>query len=99
MADEKKEIPDNVIFVGGKEFMNYVMAVTMQFNIKNSSAVIIKSRGKFTAKAIDIAEVTAKRFLDNKVKISDVKIDSESFKNQEGREVRVSTIEIVLTKV
>ena len=89
---------DNNIFIGGKPFMNYVTGVVMQFTTKNASDVIIKARGKFISRALDVAEVTAKRFLENAVAVSSIKIDSEGFKNTEGRDVRVSTIEITLSK-
>ena len=87
---------DNSIFIGGKPFMNYVTAVVMQFTTKNADTVIIKARGKFISRAVDVAEVSAKRFLENSVGIKDIKVDSEEFKNKEGREVRVSSIEITL---
>ncbi|MBT4174381.1 RNA-binding protein [archaeon] len=70
----------------------------MQFTTQGSSEVIIKARGKFIAKAVDIEEVASKRFLDNQIEITDVKLDSEEFKNKEGKQVRVSTIEIYLKK-
>jgi archaea-specific DNA-binding protein len=89
---------DNSIFIGGKPFMNYVTGVVMQFTTKNASEVIVKARGKFISRAVDVSEVATKRFLDGQVKIKDVKIDSEEFENKEGRQVRVSTIEIILGK-
>lgn len=89
---------DNSVFIGGKPFMNYVTGVVMQFTTKNAEDVIIKARGKFISRAVDVAEVAAKRFLENTVAVSDIKIDSEGFKNNEGRDVRVSTIEITLSK-
>jgi DNA-binding protein len=89
---------DNSVFIGGKPFMNYVTGVVMQFTTKNSENVIIKARGKFISRAVDVAEVSAKRFLDNAVSVSDIKIDSEGFKNNEGRDVRVSSIEITLSR-
>ena len=89
---------DNNIFIGGKPFMNYVTGVVMQFTTKNANEVIIKARGKFISRAVDVAEVTRKRFLENAVGIKDIKIDSEDFKNTEGRDVRVSTIEITMEK-
>ena len=89
---------DNCVFIGGKPFMNYVTGVVMQFTTKDADDVIIKARGKFISRAVDVAEVTAKRFMNNSVSVSDIKIDSEGFKNDEGRDVRVSTIEITLSK-
>lgn len=87
---------DNSVFIGGKPFMNYVTGVVMQFTTKNADEVIVKARGKFISRAVDVAEVAAKRFLDNTVGVKDIKIDSEGFKNNEGRDIRVSTIEITL---
>ncbi len=88
----------NSVFIGGKPFMNYVTGVVMQFTTKNADDVIIKARGKFISRAVDVAEVSAKRFMDNAVSVTGIKIDSEGFKNMEGRDVRVSTIEITLSK-
>ena len=87
---------DNAIFVGGKPFMNYVTGVVMQFTTKNADEVIVKARGKFISRAADIAEVASKRFLEGTIGIKDIKIDSEEFQNKEGKQVRVSTIEITL---
>ncbi|MBW3022080.1 DNA-binding protein Alba [Candidatus Woesearchaeota archaeon] len=89
---------DNSIFVGTKPFMNYVTGVVMQFTTKNASEVTVKARGKFISRAVDIAEVASKRFLEGQVEVKDIRIDSEEFQNKEGRQVRVSTIEIVLAK-
>ena len=87
---------DNSIFIGNKPFMNYVTAVVMQFTVKNATEVTVKARGKFISRAVDVAEVASKRFLDGQAGIKDIKIDSEEFENKEGRQVRVSTIEITL---
>ena len=89
---------DNSIFIGGKPFMNYVTGVVMQFTTKNAEEVIVKARGKFISRAVDVAEVAAKRFLEGSVGIKDIRVDSEEFQNKEGKQVRVSTIEIVLDK-
>ena len=90
---------DNVIFVGGKPFMNYVAAVVMQFNSKGANDITVKARGKFIATAVDIVEVCRKRFLkDQNLSVKDVKIDSSEFVNKEGKKVNVSTINIVLSK-
>ncbi len=89
---------DNSIFVGGKPFMNYVTGIVMQFTTKGAEEVIVKARGKFISRAVDISEVTTKRFLKDQVKVIGIEIDSEEFKNKEGKDVRVSTIEITLKK-
>lgn len=70
----------------------------MQFTTQSATEVKLKARGKFISRAVDIAEVASKRFLENKVEVTDIKIDSEEFKNKEGKDVKVSTIEITLNK-
>lgn len=89
---------DNNIFIGNKPFMNYVTGVIMQFTTKNASEVIVKARGKFISRAVDVAEVASKRFLENTIAVKDIKIDSEGFQNKEGKDIRVSIIEITLEK-
>lgn len=94
------EIEDtNSIFVGAKPFMNYVTGIVMQFTTKNEKEVLVKARGKFISRAVDVVEVAEKRFLEGQIKVSDIKIDSEEFKNKEGKDVRVSTIEITLVRI
>ena len=89
---------DNSIFIWNKPFMNYVTAVVMQFTTKEAKKVIIKARGKFISRAVDVSEVATKRFLVDQIELVKISIDSEEFKNKEDKEVRVSTIEIVLKK-
>lgn len=89
---------ENSIYIGQKPFMNYVTSVVVQFTTKNAEEVTIKARGKFIARAVDVAEVASKRFLKDNIHVKEININSEEFKNQEDREVRVSTIEIILAK-
>jgi len=89
---------EHTIFIGAKPFMNYVTGVIMQFTTQNASEVVVKARGKFISKAVDVSEVANKRFLEGQLEISNIKIDSEEFTNKEGRQVRVSIIEISLLK-
>ncbi len=101
MAEEKTQSKEdeNIVFIGSKPFMNYVTGVVMQFTTKGSNEVVVKARGKFISRAVDVAEVATKRFLkEHGIKIKDIKIDSEEFENKEGKKVNVSTIEITLTK-
>ncbi|MDO8661050.1 MAG: DNA-binding protein Alba [Candidatus Woesearchaeota archaeon] len=90
---------ESLIFVGAKPFMSYVTGVVLQFTTRGASLVHIRARGKWISKAVDIAEISTKRFLMNQAKVQSISIDSEQFKNEEGRDVRVSVIEIVLAKV
>jgi archaea-specific DNA-binding protein len=96
MSDEENK--DNSIFIGNKPFMNYVTGVVMQFTTKNADKVIVKARGKFISRAVDVSLVAANRFLPDRVEIEGVNIDSEEFQSAEGKNIRVSTIEITLGK-
>ena len=87
---------DNSIFIGSKPFMNYVTGVVMQFTTKGTDEVIIKARGKFISRAVDVAEVIAKRFMEGQIESKNININSEEFENKEGKQVRVSSIEILL---
>lgn len=90
----------NIIYIGGKPFMNYVTGVIVQFNMNNATEVVIKSRGKFISKAVDVAEISKRKFLkDKNIVVKEVKIGSEEFENKEGRMVNVSVLEIVLKRV
>ncbi|MFH1711197.1 MAG: DNA-binding protein Alba [Nanoarchaeota archaeon] len=102
MVEEKKEEEnsnENTVFIGNKPFRNYINGVIMQFTTKGNTEVIIKARGKFISRAVDVAEVTTKRFLkEQNISVKDIKINSEEFENKEGKQVKVSTIEITLSK-
>jgi len=99
-AKEKGKGDHNTIFIGSKPFMNYVTGVVMQFTTQNSKEVIVKARGKFISRAVDVAEVSRKRFLkEHGIDIKDIKIDSEEFEDKENnKKIKVSTIEIILGK-
>ena len=89
---------DNSVFIGNKPFMNYVTSVVIQFTTKGAREVIVKARGKFISRAVDVAEVAMKRFMKDQIALKEIRIDSEEFKNQEGHDIRVSIIEITLMK-
>lgn len=87
---------ENVIFVGKKPTMNYVLAVVTQFN-NNVDKIIIKARGgKAISKAVDIAEITRHKFIQD-AKYAEIRIDTETLHGERG-ESNVSSIEITLTR-
>lgn len=101
MEEQNKDrrTDENIVFIGSKPFMNYVTSVVMQFTTKGAKEVVIKARGKFIARAVDVAEVAIKRFLkEHGIEVKDIKINSEEFENKEGRKVNVSTKDIALQK-
>lgn len=94
---EKKKKDDNVIFVGSKPPMSYVLAVVTQFNTSGSDEVLIKARGRSISTAVDTAEIVRHRFVTDAT-IKDITIGTETVTNEEGRTSNVSSIEICLTK-
>jgi len=95
-TNEKKD--ENIVFIGEKPFMNYVRAVEVQFGNEENDEVIIKARGKFISRAVDVEQVIKNGPLGKKVSTKSMKTESEEFTNKEGRKVKVSTIEITLKK-
>ena len=92
---EERRTDENVIYVGNKPPMSYVLAVVTQFSA--STEVVIKARGRAISRAVDAAEITRNRFVTD-AKIKEIKIGTESMTNEEGRTSNVSSIEICLTK-
>jgi len=97
-VNEKKKTDENVIYVGKKPPMSYVLAVVTQFNGNGSKEVILKARGRSISTAVDTAEIVRNRFITN-AKVKDIIISTESVTNEEGRNSNVSSIEISLTTI
>jgi len=88
-----------IIYIGNKPFMNYVTAVAMQFTSQDAKEVVIKARGRYIARAVDVAEVIRKKFMAGQGDIKSINIDSEERQvDQSGKKRRISSIEIVLVK-
>ena len=94
---EKRRTDENVIYVGHKPPMSYVLAVVTQFNTSSSDEVVIKARGRSISTAVDTAEIVRNRFVTDAT-LKEIKIGTESLTNEEGRTSNVSSIEICLTK-
>lgn len=88
-------IEGNLIRVGKKPVMNYVMACVTLFN-SGINEIIIRARGKTITKAVDIAEMLRRSFIKDLI-IKSIKVSSENIKRRE-EEFPISTIEIVLTR-
>ncbi len=96
-APETRRSP-NVVFVGNKPPMNYVMAVITAFNMGDGKTVTLKARGRAISTAVDVAEITRTRFFKD-TKVHTISIGTESIEPREGGNPRnVSTLEITLKK-
>jgi len=103
MAEEKPKQPEksqkaeeNVVFIGKKPVMNYVIACLTFFNVEGSK-VCIKARGRAISRAVDTIEVLRRSFVKD-LKLVDIQIGTEEVTGQDGRRSNVSTIEITVTK-
>ncbi len=104
MSEENHSIDDfsskqkgdiNEIFIGSKPLVNYVKGVMIQFSKPNSSEVVVRSRGKFISKAVDVVEIVKRSFEGANVK--SVSFGSESFE-VDGRKTNISTMDVTLFK-
>jgi DNA-binding protein len=93
---ETKRMDDNVVYVGQKPTMSYVLAVMTQFS-GNLKEVHLKARGRSISRAVDVAEIVKNRFLQD-VKVNDIEIGTEEREVEEGNKINVSTIDIKLNK-
>lgn len=91
---ERKD--SNVIYIGKKSVMGYVLAVVTQFN-HGTPEVYVKARGKAISRAVDVAEIVRNRFLPE-VKLGGIAIRTEELDSEDGSKSKVSVIEIKLYK-
>ena len=86
----------NVIYIGKKSVMGYVLAVVTQFN-HGTPEVFIKARGKTISRAVDVAEIVRNRFMPG-VRIESILTKTEELDSEDGTKTKVSAIEIKLVK-
>jgi DNA-binding protein len=89
----------NVIFIGSKPPMNYVLAVITAFSSGTAKEITLKARGQAITTAVDVAEITRSRFLKD-LTVNKISIGTEEMPPREGenRSRMVSTMEIALGK-
>jgi len=87
----------NVIYIGRKPPMNYVLAVITSFNMSNTNEVVLKARGQAISTAIDVAEIARRRFM-KELNVDKITVGTEEMppREGEGRARNISTMEITL---
>jgi len=86
---------DDIVYIGNKPVMNYVLAVVTQFN-SGADNVVIKARGRAISRAVDVAEVVRNRFMTD-LSVKEILISTEKITSERG-ESNVSAMEITLGK-
>mgnify|MGYP001066679863 FL=1 len=87
---------DNVVLIGTKPVMNYVVACITFFN-SGVDEIIVKARGRTISRAVDCVELLRRAFVKN-LTIKGIKIGTEEIERSESRKTSVSTIEILINK-
>ncbi len=89
-------VDENIIFIGKKPLMSYVLAGLRQIN-RDEGTLVIKARGKAISRAVDVAEILRHQFVETAT-VDDIEISTERLTSDEGRESNVSSIEIFMSK-
>ena len=96
-----KKMTENadVIFVGNKPPMSYVLAIITSLSSGNPTEITLKARGQAITTAVDVAEITRNRFVKD-LKVSKIAIGTAEMPPREGetRSRMVSTMEITMSK-
>lgn len=89
----------DVIYIGRKPVMSYVLAVITRFSGSDAEEITLKARGQAITTAVDVTEITKRRFL-KELKIGKISIGTEEMppREAEGRPRMVSTMEITLSR-
>jgi len=82
----------DTIYIGKKPLMAYVTSTLIQ--LANMSTVSIKARGMSIGRAVDVAQIVARKTENAGYTIGSIKIGSESLESQDGKTRNVSTIDI-----
>ena len=90
--------PD-VVFIGNKPPMSYVMAVMTALSSGAITEITLKARGRAITTAVDVAEITSNRFIKD-LAVTSIGIGTEELPAREGEKGsrNVSIIEIKLAK-
>jgi len=98
-APRTRKVKENIVFVGSKPPMSYVLAIITSLSAPNAKEITLKARGRAITTAVDTAEITRRRFMKD-LKVSKIAIGTEEMPAREGenRARMVSTIEITLTR-
>jgi len=86
---------ENLVRVGKKPVMNYVVACVTLFN-SGRDEVVLRARGQSINNAVEIVE-RLRKFQKNLL-VSNINVGSEDVTRPDGSKISISTIEISLRK-
>jgi DNA-binding protein len=91
-----RDMKENVVIVGRKPAMNYVLACLTLFH-QGFSEVTIRARGRAISKAVDVANIVKEKFIPT-AKVKSLELGNERIVTEKGDVVNLSIIAITLTK-
>jgi len=99
--EKPKEIPketraENVVLIGRKPVMNYVVACITFFN-SGENEVTVKARGRAISRAVDTVELLRRAFVKD-LDVQNISTGTEEIQREEGGARNVSTVEITVAK-
>jgi len=99
--EKPKEVPratraENVVLIGRKPVMNYVVACITFFN-SGEKEVTVKARGRAISRTVDTVELLRRSFVKD-LEIKNINIGTEEIQREEGGTRNVSTMEITVAK-
>ncbi|MEM3357215.1 MAG: DNA-binding protein Alba [Candidatus Bathyarchaeia archaeon] len=87
---------ENVVLIGKKPIMNYVVACLTFFN-SGAKKLTVKARGRAISRAVDTVELLRRAFVKD-LQLQGVNITTEEVTRAEGQKANVSAIEITVAK-
>lgn len=92
----RRAVLSNVVLVGKKPIMNYVLACITQLS-GTGKEIEIKARGKAISRAVDVVEILRNRFIPD-LKIKNIDIGTETVTAKDGSQANVSAITIKVAR-
>ncbi len=87
-------VDDNVVLVGKKPTIGYVLAVLTQLS-QGAKEVVIRARGKQIARAVTVLELLKRKYRPD-IKVKAINTSTEELQKEDGKTTKVSAIEIVV---
>jgi len=99
--EKPKEVPratraENVVLIGRKPVMNYVVACITFFN-SGEKEVTVKARGRAISRTVDTVELLRRSFVKD-LEVKSINVGTEEIQREEGGTRNVSTMEITVAK-
>jgi DNA-binding protein Alba len=95
LCSEGEIAMENVIYVGEKSLNRYITTALILAN-RGASNIVLKARGNMIKKAVDLAEILRRQYLDNVAVYTDISTETLSRKDRPDQTINVSVITIKL---